>query len=350
MYRNFIIILGFLALGTFPSKAQKNFAFIDHYVKDLTAPTPDSLARLVTKNFTTELEKARAIYSWISQNISYNTGIFPEARAIKKYPVSYYDEDTLTIWSSGNEMTARKVLKRRMAICDGYSKLFVTMCEYAGLRSEIITGYARNSSGRAERFRTNHAWNAVMVDSNWYLVDVTWGSGYLNYANQFVQKLEERYFLADPLDFYSEHYPDDRSMAFLPNPPEYREYRNAPYRFKTFVKYQVEQLFPDKGEIQAMAGDTINIFITLRDVEKVKNISPDPFFDSTLLERTTDAVFIEPTRQYGNRLYYQVLTTNPSLRWIYIMYNQDLILRYRLSLGESPLQSKTPALSLQLLE
>jgi transglutaminase/protease-like cytokinesis protein 3 len=350
MYKTFQIFFILVVLGSPPAGAQRSFAFIDHYVKDLGAPSPDSLARIITTPFFTEREKARAIYSWIAQNISYNTGIFPEARALRRYPVYDTDDDTLSVWSSGIEMTARRVLKRRTAICDGYSKLFATLCEYAGLRSEIITGYARNNSDRVVRFRTNHSWNAVMIDNNWYLVDVTWGSGYMNFANQFVHRLEERYFLADPGDFYMEHYPDDRSWTLLPDPPDYREYRKTPYKFKSFVKYQVEHLFPSNGWIQAFPGDTVKIEISLRNPERVKNISSDPFFDSTLAGRTSDAIFIDPTRVSGKRLYYEFVPGNLSLRWVYVMYNNDMILRYRISLLESPLHSKAPALSLQLLD
>jgi transglutaminase/protease-like cytokinesis protein 3 len=43
-----------------------------------------------------------------------------------------------------------KVLKKKKAVCQGYSMLFKKMCDIAGLKSEIVTGLCKNRilSGR----------------------------------------------------------------------------------------------------------------------------------------------------------------------------------------------------------
>ena len=79
-----------------------------------------------------------------------------------------------------SERVAETVLQRKVAVCDGYARLFTTLCDYAGIRSAIIVGYARAGTNKpAKRFGINHYWNAVMIDGNWYLLDATWASGYL---------------------------------------------------------------------------------------------------------------------------------------------------------------------------
>jgi transglutaminase/protease-like cytokinesis protein 3 len=158
--------------------------------KNINASSPDSLAYLLASPYRTDIEKARAIYSWIAQHISYNTffiGNFRRSAGAYVAP----EEDTTTIRKEADVMTAIKVLKRRTAVCDGYAKLFKTLCGYAGICSEVISGYARGHIERNALFRTNDNWNAVMIDGAWQLADVTWGSGYVNFANQFVQRTND---------------------------------------------------------------------------------------------------------------------------------------------------------------
>ena len=56
--------------------------------------------------------------------------------------------------------------------------LFKRMCNIAGLKSEIIPGYTRTeyyqvgTSGALD-----HAWNSILIDSTYYLLDATWAAG-----------------------------------------------------------------------------------------------------------------------------------------------------------------------------
>ena len=65
-------------------------------------------------------------------------------------------------------MVAQKVLRRGKAVCDGYARLFKVLCQYTGLEAVVLNGYVRTDVGRSsERFKTNHTWNAVRIDSVW---------------------------------------------------------------------------------------------------------------------------------------------------------------------------------------
>ena len=103
--------------------------------------SPDSLAQKLTSSYATDLEKLRAIFRWITENISYRTKNLVSTRRGMKYMIE--EEDTLS--QSLNERIAVDVLKKREAVCDGYARLFKTLCDHAGLRSEIITGYPRST-------------------------------------------------------------------------------------------------------------------------------------------------------------------------------------------------------------
>ena len=53
----------------------------------------------------------------------------------------------------------------------------MTMCKALGLEYVLISGYSKGTSyfdGQMPT-KTNHAWNAVKIDSQYYLIDSTWG-------------------------------------------------------------------------------------------------------------------------------------------------------------------------------
>ena len=70
------LILLFNSAVLLAQKPKADFAAIDWYVQSIKADTPNSLAAKLAAPYTTELEKVRALYSWICQNIRYNADIF----------------------------------------------------------------------------------------------------------------------------------------------------------------------------------------------------------------------------------------------------------------------------------
>ena len=218
MKKIFTIFLLFCSCALPAQKNSADFSSIDWNVQWLEAATPDSLGLQLAGMYHSDLEKARAVFSWIAQHISYNTGYFNRGR---NYVVAagYDTWDTAMVWKSGDEMTACKAMRRKEAVCDGFAKLFKTLCHYAGLQAEVITGYARCRLEKNDKFRTNHSWNAVMIDQHWYLVDVTWASGFINDANEYVHHLDESYFMASPRQFILDHFPEDLRWTLLDDPP-----------------------------------------------------------------------------------------------------------------------------------
>ena len=190
--------------------------------------SPQELATQLTASYHTDIEKVQSIFSWITDNISYN--VRPSIHS--NIPVIMYDDanDTGAL-KPLNERVAEQVLRKRVAFCDGYARLFKTLCDYAGLTSELITGYAKTSNKKRKdfTFRSNHRWNAVMIDSTWKLLDATWASGYISSAsNGFVRRFDDKYFLSPPEEFIKDHYPEDTRWTLLPFTPSFKDYLNAP--------------------------------------------------------------------------------------------------------------------------
>jgi transglutaminase/protease-like cytokinesis protein 3 len=331
MFRLFFIFI-FFSTVCFAQKGTANFAAIDWNVRNIEAPAADSLARKLTAPYGTELEKARAIFSWIAQHIAYNTGIYNSGKGFR--PVKYVFDPSDTISSkSAIEQTAERVLRRRIAVCDGYAKLFKTLCDYAGLESEVIVGYGKCDLEKDVRFRTNHTWNAVKIDSVWRLLDVTWASGYLTFSNEFVYHMDDSYFLTPPQQFILDHNPEDLKWTLLEKPPALREFHFSPFKYKSFIKYSITSSFPSKGTIEAAAGDTLRIELNLRDPSKDSLVASDPFFDSALAVLSPASVFLEPVIENNKAVYTYVVQPN-DVEWIHLIYHRDPVLRFKLNVNK----------------
>ena len=59
------------------------------------------------------------------------------------------------------------------AVCDGYAKAFLYLLKRAGIMSVKVSGTGGSAVGGIP-FEGSHAWNAVLLDGDWYETDCTW--------------------------------------------------------------------------------------------------------------------------------------------------------------------------------
>lgn len=195
----FLILVGFLLLSIL-GFGQSDFSAIDERSKSV----PDSLvayndiAVYLTDSLNTDVEKARALYVWIAHNIEYDLS---RMNSSKRYLA---DQDIID-----------EVLKNRRGVCEHYSQLFLAMSKSVGLKSYLIRGYTRDVFGRIADY--SHAWNGIKIDSKYYLIDVTWASGYL-LEGRYVNEFRDKYFLSLPQSFIKDHMPFDPIWQFIDNP------------------------------------------------------------------------------------------------------------------------------------
>ena len=259
--KTFLFILIFLPLRFYSQVGQTNFYKIDSKVESIPVAKSDTLAKQLASLGNTDLEKVRAIFRWITEHIDYN--VRPIGRSKKIHHLFYEEpDDSAAALPPLNERVAAKVLYKGVAFCEGYSRLFKTLCDHAGIKAEIIYGYARTNTNR--RFGVNHTWNAVYIDSTWHLLDVTWASGVVSLCNEYIRQYNDFYFLTPPGEFIRDHYPEDPQWTLLSNPPVYREYNQSPFRYSGYIKAGINSYFPAKGVIDAAIGDTITIELKVR--------------------------------------------------------------------------------------
>src|SRR4030095_14906775 len=326
-------------LGSVPGFSQKNkidFSEIDRRVQFADAATPFLLSQQLTAECSTDLQKVRAIFRWIADNIAYRTNE-PINRKKRSRIKDEEETDDTSLLKPLDERVAETVLANKVAVCDGYARLFKTLCRYAGLQAEVITGYGKTEPYKVhQRFRNNHSWNAVMIDSVWQLLDVTWASGYISWqGDRFIRQLDEQYFLSPPEVFIREHYPDDLRWTLVENPPLMAEFRVSPFKQKSFIKYNIVSYKPTSGIIEASLNDTVQIHLETSNVGKDRNISSDPFLDTSIYSTPTSALLVPPG-PIGSKTTYTYVVNSPEVEWLYILYNDDIVLRYKLLVKTRP--------------
>ena len=128
------------------------------------------LSEELTARHTTEAEKCRAIFDWITSHIAYDCG--SENRILAEpdsaVPPAYYTAQRI-----------ENILRTRRTRCEGYALLFKTMCQLSGIYASEVIGYAR-FDGRTVNDATvlpNHVWNAVRLDGQWCEMDLTAAAG-----------------------------------------------------------------------------------------------------------------------------------------------------------------------------
>lgn len=218
MKKLFILLL----IGVAFTMHGQDFKSIDEHALN----TPDNVQNDVEKltNYliepaNTDLEKIRAFYVWIADNIEYDVKLF------------------FSSIIPTEEITAVDVLKSGKSVCQGYSELFKTMCEISGITCYIIPGYSKGYGWNPNRsFHTSdHAWNAVKINNEWKLLDVTWASGYLNEKNMFEKKFEEKFFLTAPEKFVFDHLPSNPMWQLLDCPVTIDEFRKDSTEIKQII-------------------------------------------------------------------------------------------------------------------
>ena len=171
--------------------------------------TVQQISTYLTSGLTTEKEKVRAFYIWISHNIDYD---FYKITADKKYQTK-------------TELV-NDVLDRKQGVCRHFAELFQFFCQQSGIKSYTIAGYARMSTGKISG--ASHVWNAVRIDSSYYNIDVTWASGHQT-NNAYVKEFRDEFFLIEPRQFIKTHLPFDPVWQFLDNPIDIHDFNNENY-------------------------------------------------------------------------------------------------------------------------
>lgn len=98
--------------------------------------------------YETMYEREKAVFDWIVLNCAYDYDNYLK----NTVPSAAYRPEG--------------VFDKGFAVCEGYTESFKLCMDIIGIPCEKIYGKVNDSA---------HAWNAIKLEADWYMVDVTWG-------------------------------------------------------------------------------------------------------------------------------------------------------------------------------
>jgi hypothetical protein len=258
--------------------------------------TTEKLAERIQKDFTSDYDKARAIYSWIAFNVKYDLATYLNPPRAKGFSYSTEQEKQKKLQQL-NERELNKVFKSQKAVCEGFTLLYSHVASLVGLKCEIVKGDSKtrlNDIGRQD-ISSNHAWNMVLIDGKWRLVDVTWGEGYFDQSKgKLTKDFTPIYFDMAPKYFFAKHFPD--SGTFLGEKLSKDDFLNSPLIYNNTIEGDHEIIEPKSGLIEVKNGEKVTF--------RVKNISKtDQFF---YVNKKNQAVKVENPKEKRGGLEFEV--------------------------------------------
>jgi transglutaminase/protease-like cytokinesis protein 3 len=245
--------------------------------------TIESLSAYINKNFTTDHERLRAIFIWITNNIEYS------------YSHLHADEEA--------------VFRTKKAVCNGYSILLKQLCDNSNIKCRVITGWAKDSFNSIDTTKqeNGHAWNIVNLYNEDYLIDATWAAGGFNRENiKFIKEFKNEYYLGKPQYFILTHFPHITKVQLLVETVSFEDFIKTPvieiYAVDNNIKFIPENLFL---QTKYRFGNEF-IFTTDEEIHLIEmeityiNSSLSHFYTIEFQKHNNQYSFVCPFEYYGN--------------------------------------------------
>lgn len=216
----------------------------------------------LTNELTTDVEKFRAIYTWVCTNIE--SDYYVSLKNISKRKKYQNDSVKLIQWNETfKENTFKRLLKKKKTICTGYAYLIKQLANLCNIECEIINGFGITENLiNTETHFPNHSWNAVKLNNKWYLCDATWSAGSFNLAtNTFDFNYNDGYFLSEPEWFSKNHFPIDKSWFLYNTNLTVEHFYKAPLIYNNAFNEKVFPVSPETMKIEARINREINFVL-----------------------------------------------------------------------------------------
>jgi transglutaminase/protease-like cytokinesis protein 3 len=177
------------------SQVDKNSRFIASLPPMTTAITLSTT--YVCRPYRSDVQRLRAIFTWVSEKIC-------------------WDEDF------EGDIDTRRVIQTKRACSEEYAALVLEMCAAVGLQCEVIRGYLKTPGEIPETGfmpRSNHWWNAVLVDNSWRMMDCCLASPSHPrrglYSSASISMADPWWFLARPTEMCWTHIPEHEAHQHI---------------------------------------------------------------------------------------------------------------------------------------
>jgi len=223
-------------------------------------------------NLNDEESKSFLVYCWITKNLSY----FVSGGKPDNSPLG--------------------ALQKRVTQCSGYSRLFKEVLKIFNIKSVLVHGSGRTYSLNPKPKEENHEWNAIKINGEYYLCEVTWGSGKVE-GGKFIKSYNTFYFCTPPEQFIHTHLPSKEleKWQLLEKKISRNEFDNILYKDKFFYFYGFTNISPDNGIVKLNGQNNYDIKIENKSEVGNLRISCKVYLNQTLIENTS---YIERFNNY----------------------------------------------------
>ena len=255
-----------------------------HFGTSDTAPQPQATTQTEERSWPMDEEVSPLVAEMpadaqvsIDAAGTYLEAHFPDPRqrvkAIHDYVVlrMTYDEDTFHKLMAGAHdwppQDAEHVFASRTAVCEGYARLMVALGKASGVSIAYVAGSVRDAHYRvAESDDTTmkaalegygHAWNAVMLDGKWQLIDATWDDP--DGAPASGSTVRSTYLFTPPELFVYDHLPDDPSWQLLPAPLGVGDFVRQPMMDPDIGRFGLGLIDPTRAQVSVDGEITITL-------------------------------------------------------------------------------------------
>lgn len=199
MKKSLLLLLAFVVYNiSFAQISIPKYKYVDDDVQKLGSFPKNNVAEIadaITRKFSSNEEKARAIFYWIANNIAI------DPKAVKNQDQKF--------------KLPEKVIELRKATSLGFSLLVQEMCSYAKIRCLSVDGYVKNFATEINEKadEKNYSWNVVQLGQSpetWYYIDACHASGFIDKKfTTFTKQFTSQYFFAEKKLFNLVYFPDN---------------------------------------------------------------------------------------------------------------------------------------------
>lgn len=214
-------------------------------------------------NLLTEESQAFLVYCWVTKNLSYDVGKRPDNSPLG-------------------------ALQKRITQCSGYARLFKELLKIFNIKSVLVHGCGRTFSLNPKPKEENHEWNAIKLNGEYYLCEVTWGSGKVE-QGKFIRSYNTYYFCCPPELFIQTHLPsnDLEKWQLLSQKITRNDFDNLLYRDKNFYLYGFNNISPNEGIVKLNNENIYDIKIENKNDVKSLRVSCKVFLEQSLIENAS---------------------------------------------------------------
>lgn len=199
----------------------------------------------LTQKFQSDEEKVRSIFSWLVHHIAYDFNLKEIYERNPNTRISGRDEADLERIRQGMiDDMVKRTLRSKKGVCQDYSYLFQKMCRSINIECVFIPGFGRQDLkeiGKVHK-RDNHAWNAVKINGEWKLIDISW-----TVTMDFEVRGGKGFFFVDPEVFIMTHFPENPKWQLTRKTYSKQAFANLPFMCAAWLDYDIKNITPSRG-------------------------------------------------------------------------------------------------------